>query len=121
MVWQAGEGGKLGGDDTGINLSQEVTVTWAASAVMQLVSSSGHLCVCTAEITAYLQACCSRSHLSPQKLCRAELGKLSSPRVSLHNPLQAARRCRGQQSLCAPVSGAPVVGFTSQKMHHKAP
>lgn len=39
-VW-AGEGGKLSADDTGLNLSQEATVTWAAAAGMQLVSSSG--------------------------------------------------------------------------------
>lgn len=39
-MWWAGEGGKLSGDDTGINLSEQVTVTWVASAVMQPVSSS---------------------------------------------------------------------------------
>lgn len=41
IAWWAGEGGKRSGDDTSINLSQQAAVNWVASAVMQLVSSSG--------------------------------------------------------------------------------
>lgn len=99
-----------------------MTVTWVASAVMQLVSSlglCGHLCVCTAQITAYLQACCSRNHLSPQKCCRAELGKLCSPRVSLHSPLQAGRRCSNLHVLLSvglQWSDSPPRKFTTK--HH---
>lgn len=49
MVWWAGEGGKLSADDTVLNLPQEVTVTWAAAAGMQLraaCSATTHTSVC---------------------------------------------------------------------------
>lgn len=50
---------------------------WAAQGSLQCHNT--HLCVCTAQIAAYLHACCSRNHFSPQKCFRAELGKLSAP------------------------------------------